>query len=153
MATLAKQGGGTLVVPPGIWLTGPIQLCSQLELHLERGALIQFSRDYNLYPLTVINLKGEREVDSTSPISGENLENVAITGEGILDGGGDAWRPLKKNKIGESDWKALVKSGGVLNEKGDVWYPSHDVITGEKLAELRASASVSAPQNAPTHRL
>ena len=153
VAKLVKQGGGTLVVPPGIWLTGPIQLCSQLELRLERGALIQFSHDYNLYPLTVINLKGEREVDSTSPISGENLENVAITGEGILDGGGDAWRPLKKNKIGESDWKALVKAGGVLNEKGDVWYPSHDVITGEKLAEkLRKDNSLVLADYEPAHQ-
>ena len=82
-AALAEKGGGKLIVPPGIWLTGPIKLCSNLDLHLERGALIQFSRDYKLYPLTVIDLKGEREVDSTSPISGENLENAAITGDGI----------------------------------------------------------------------
>ena len=91
---LSEKGGGKLVVPPGLWLTGPIRMRSHINLHLERGALIQFSGDYTLYPLTIIDMKGEKEVDSLSPISGENLENVAITGSGILDGGGDAWRRL-----------------------------------------------------------
>ena len=78
-AALADQGGGQLIVPPGIWLTGPIKLRSNINLHLERGALIQFSGDWKLYPLTVIDLNGEQEIDSTSPISGEKLENIAIT--------------------------------------------------------------------------
>jgi hypothetical protein len=39
----AKSGGGRVVVPEGIWLTGPIQLKSNIDLHLERGAVIQFS--------------------------------------------------------------------------------------------------------------
>jgi polygalacturonase len=152
-AALAGKGGGTLVVPPGIWLTGPIKLRSHTELHVERGALIQFFADYHLYPLVVIDLKGEKEVDSVSPISGVNLENIAITGEGIIDGGGDAWRPLKKDKLGDRDWKALVKSGGVLNEKGDTWYPSRDVITGEKLVEkLRGENSLKLEDYEPAHQ-
>src|ERR1051325_8514303 len=44
ITALAKKGGGKLVVPAGIWFTGPIKLQSHVELHLERGALIQFSR-------------------------------------------------------------------------------------------------------------
>ena len=63
-------------------------------------------------------MKGEKTVDSTSPISGIGLENVAITGEGIIDGGGDAWRPVKKEKIPDPDWKALVASGGVVDPRG-----------------------------------
>ena len=152
-AALAEKGGGKLVVPPGIWLTGPIKLHSNTDLHLERGAVIKFSGDWKLYPLTVIDMKGEKEIDSISPISGENLENVAITGEGIIDGGGDAWRPLKKGKMGESDWKALVKSGGVLNEKSDTWYPSREVMTGEKLAEsLRKAGSLNLADYEPAHQ-
>ena len=150
---LAEKGGGKLIVPSGIWLTGPIKFRNQTELHLERGALIQFSRDYKLYPLMVIDLKGEKEVDSTSPISGENLENVAITGEGIIDGGGDAWRPLKKDKLGDRDWKALVKSGGVLNEKADTWYPSREVMAGEKIVEkLRKENSLKPEDYEPAHQ-
>lgn len=152
-AALAEKGGGRLVVPPGLWLTGPVQLRSHVNLQLERGALIQFSRDWKLYPLTVADLKGEQEVDSTSPISGLNLESVAITGEGILDGGGDAWRPLKKGKLGDSDWKALVKSGGVLNEKGDTWYPGRAVLNGGKrVASLRAAGSLKLAEYEPAHQ-
>jgi polygalacturonase len=152
-AALAEKGGGKLVVPPGIWLTGPIKLRSNTELHLERGALIKFSGDFNLYPLKVINLKGEKEVDSTSPISGENLESVAITGGGILDGGGDAWRPVKKSKLLEGEWKDLVKSGGVLSERGDTWFPSKEVMTGEKLVTgLRKSGSLKLEDYEPAHQ-
>ncbi len=134
-AALAEKGGGKLVVPPGLWLTGPIKFRSRTELHVERGALIQFSGDHKLYPLMIIDLKGEKEVDSVSPIFGENLEDVAITGEGILDGGGDAWRPFKKSKLNEGEWKKLLKSGGVLNDKGDIWYPSREAMDGGKLVE------------------
>jgi polygalacturonase len=152
-AALADQGGGELNVPPGIWLTGPIKLRSNVNLHLERGALIQFSGDYQMYPLTVIDMKGEREVDSTSPIFGVDLENVAITGDGIIDGGGAAWRPLKKDKLGERDWAALVKSGGVVNEKGDTWYPSRAVMAGEKIVEpLRKAGSLKLEDYEPAHQ-
>jgi polygalacturonase len=154
LADLAAKGGGKLIVPPGIWLSGPIQLRSHTELHIERGALIQFSGDYKLYPLTVINLKGEKEVDSTSPIWGQNLEDVAITGGGVLDGGGDAWRMVKKNKLTDGEWKALVKSGGVVNEKGDGWFPSREVMDGGKTLEhLRASGSLNPADYEPIHQV
>jgi len=150
---LEKKGGGRLVVPPGIWLTGPIKLRSRTDLHLERGALIKFSGDFNLYPLVVIDLKGEKEVDSTSPISGQNLENVAITGDGIIDGGGDAWRPIKKNKLLEGEWRDLLKTGGVLNEKGDTWFPSKEVMSGEKIVKaLRKSGSIKLEDYEPAHQ-
>jgi len=50
IAALAEKGGGRLIIPPGLWLTGPIGLKSHVELHLEEGALVQFSSDYSLYP-------------------------------------------------------------------------------------------------------
>jgi polygalacturonase len=152
-AALAERGGGRLIVPPGIWLTGPIKFRSQTELHVDHGALIKFSGEFKLYPLTVIDVKGEKEVDSISPISGENLENVAITGEGIIDGGGDAWRPIKKSKLSDSDWRDLIKSGGVLNEKADTWYPSRDVMNGEKVVSaLRKSGSMKLEDYEPGHQ-
>lgn len=152
-ASLAENGGGELVVPPGIWLTGPVKLRSNINLHLERGALIQFSGDWKLYPLTVFDIKGEKEVDSLSPISGQNLENVAITGEGIIDGGGDAWRPLKQGKLSDGEWKALVKSGGVLDEKGTTWFPSREVMIGGKIVEaLRKENSLNLEDYEPVHQ-
>ena len=153
IATLAEKGGGKLIVPPGFWLTGPIKLCSKIDLHLERGALIQFSRNYKLFPLALVNMRGEKEVAAVSPISGENLEDVAITGEGIIDGGGDAWRPVKKEKLTESDWRALVKSGGVLNAQGDMWWPSRQAMEGEKLVEsLRKAGSLRPADYEPAHQ-
>ena len=153
IAALSKKGGGELLVPPGIWLTGPIRLCSNLNLHLERGALIKFSGDFNLYPLTVIDMKGEKEVESTSPIFGQFLENVGITGEGIIDGGGDAWRPVRKEKLTESDWRSLVNSGGVLSPKGDTWWPSAEAMAGEKIVEqLRTNGSVNLADYEPYHQ-
>jgi polygalacturonase len=153
IAALSEKGGGELDIPPGIWLTGPIKLRSNINLHLERGSLLKFSGDYKLYPLTVIDMKGEKEVDSVSPISGQNLENVAITGEGIIDGGGDAWRPVKKTKMADDDWKALVKSGGVLNERGDTWWPSREAMAGEKIVEqLRKNNSLELKDYEPAHQ-
>lgn len=133
IGSLSKQGGGTLTVPAGIWLTGPIQMKSNINLHLDSGALIQFSGDYELYPLMILDTKGEKRVITTSPIYGTDLENVAITGQGIIDGAGDAWRPVKKGKLTEGQWKSLVRSGGVLNENGDMWWPSQKAMDGDKL--------------------
>ena len=149
IASLAKEGGGRLVFPPGIWLTGPIRLQSNIELHLEAGALVQFSSDYKLFPLTVLDVKGEKEVDSTSPIFGENLENIAITGRGIMDGAGDAWRPVKKGKLTENRWKTLIKSG--VND-GSTWYPSREAQEGDKLAEkLKKDGSLKLADYEPAH--
>ncbi|HUA38807.1 MAG TPA: glycoside hydrolase family 28 protein [Candidatus Sulfopaludibacter sp.] len=153
IAALAEKGGGTLDVPPGIWLTGPIRLRSSINLHLETGTLIQFSGDFQLYPLTIIDLKGEKEVDSTSPLSGENLENVAITGTGILDGGGDAWRPVKREKLTDREWKTLIQSGGVLDPTGDTWWPSRDAMTGaQRVARLHRNDSLNLPDYEPAHQ-
>lgn len=150
---LSEKGGGRLVVPPGIWLTGPIRLRSKIDLHLERGAVIQFSRDFHLYPLTVFDIKGEKSIESMSPIFGQDLEDVAITGDGIIDGGGDAWRPLKKEKASDIEWRAFVKSGGVVSDKGDTWYPSREVMDGFKKVEaLRKSHSLDLSEYEPAHQ-
>ena len=48
---LAQKGGGKLIVPQGVWFTGPITLKSNINLHIEKGGIILFSADINLYPL------------------------------------------------------------------------------------------------------
>ncbi len=142
ISSLAEKSGGRLVIPPGIWLTGPIRLQSNIELYLELGALLQFTRDYRQFPLVVLDVKGEKEVQSISPISGENLENIAITGHGVIDGAGDAWRPVKKAKLTEGEWKTLTRSGGVVAESGEIWWPSREALAGDKLVkQLRAAKS------------
>jgi polygalacturonase len=132
----SKNGGGKVIVPAGIWLTGPIYLKSNINLYLEKGALIQFTTDVNEYPIVESNWEGYAQYRCASPIMGKNLKNIAITGNGIIDGAGQVWRPVKKFKLTENEWKALVKSGGVIDKKGDTWWPSKEA--------LEASTIVSA---------
>ena len=129
---LSKQGGGHLDVPAGIWLTGPITLKSNIDLHLDKNAVILFSSDKTLYPIIETSFEGLDTRRCTSPINAYREKNISITGEGVIDGSGDAWRPLKKSKVTSSQWKEKVASGGVLNDKGNTWYPSEDYVLGER---------------------
>jgi len=133
---VSKKGGGKIIVPRGIWLTGPITLKSNIEIYTESGAIIVFSTDKSLYPLVETNFEGFNTYRCTSPINGRNLENIAITGKGVIDGSGEAWRAVKKEKLTDSQWKKLVASGGLLGENGKTWYPSQQFINGEKVAEM-----------------
>ena len=110
---LAEKGGGHLIVPAGVWFTGPIVLKSNIDLHLEKGAVILFSPDVDLYPLVETVFEGLDTRRCQSPVSGRNLENVAITGEGAIDGNGHYWRPLKREKVTEGVWKQTIARGGV----------------------------------------
>jgi DNA sulfur modification protein DndE len=126
----AKSGGGTVLVPKGFWLTGPIRLKSNVNLHLAEGAVIQFSNNTDHYPLVQTNWEGLEAIRAHSPIYGADLENIAITGNGILDGAGEAWRPVKKNKLTPPEWEQLVNSGGFPNENKDTWYPTERALKG-----------------------
>lgn len=110
----ASHGGGTVIIPAGLWLTGPIEMKSNINLHADKGALVIFSRNHDDYASST----GSKPV---SPIHGENLTNIAITGDGIFDGSGDTWRPVKKVKTTASQWNDLVSSGGTV--KDDTYYP------------------------------
>ncbi|MFH6998766.1 glycoside hydrolase family 28 protein [Flavobacterium sp. FlaQc-57] len=132
---VSKKGGGKVIIPPGIWLTGPIILKSNLELHAQTGALIKFSTDKTLYPIIETSFEGLNTWRCISPIYGKNLENIAFTGNGVWDGSGEAWRQVKKSKLTDEQWKKFVASGGVLNEKKDSWYPSEQYLKGAKGAD------------------
>jgi len=127
----AEAGGGTVVVPAGTWLTGPIKLESNVNLHLERGALVQFSSRFEDFPL-IKGLDGKsKRYQVAPPISGYRLTNIAITGEGIIDGAGDAWRPVKKDKLTARQWGKLTASGGTVAPDGSTWWPSKEAMQGE----------------------
>ncbi len=135
----AARGGGRVVVPPGLWLTGPIVLRSRIDLHLERGALVIFTPQRSEYPLEASEYEGGAGLRCRAPLSGQGLEDVAITGEGIFDGSGQVWRPVKKSKMTAGQWQTLVESGGVLGPAGDIWWPSAGARDGrETLARIRA---------------
>ena len=129
---IASQGGGTVHVPSGVWLSGPIEFKSNINLHLDAGALILFSPDYELYPLIKTSFEGLETRRCQSPVSGRNLENIAITGQGVINGSGQAWRPLKKAKVTDAHWRKVTTSGGVLKDP-NFWFPTEGALTGEKL--------------------
>ncbi|WP_461790613.1 glycoside hydrolase family 28 protein [Pedobacter sp.] len=128
-----KKGGGVVVVPKGLWITGPIELKSNVNLHLQKNAILQFTRDFNQYPLVKSNWEGLPQMRNQSPLWAINQTNIAVTGYGIIDGGGDAWRMVKKSKLTETQWKTLVASGGVLSEDKKTWYPSQKSLEGSKI--------------------
>jgi polygalacturonase len=137
---VAAKGGGRVVIPPGLWRTGPIVLKSRVALHAERGALVQFSDNRDDYPLIETYYEGRTAWRCQSPLSGRDLEDVALTGEGVFDGAGEVWRPVKKEKLTARQWDQLVASGGVVNQRGVIWYPSAAALAGNEGGEGRRAS-------------
>lgn len=131
----SQKGGGIVQVPSGLWLTGPIVLKSGVNLNLAAGATLLFTSDKSQYPLVKANWEGFPQMRNQSPISAENARDIAITGKGIIDGNGDAWRAVKKEKLTESQWKKRIASGGVLSKDGRMWMPSESYARGDALKD------------------
>ncbi|HMK19213.1 MAG TPA: glycoside hydrolase family 28 protein [Chitinophagaceae bacterium] len=130
---LSKKGGGVVLIPSGLWLTGPVVLKNNINLHLAAGATLLFTADKNEYPLVEANWEGLPQMRNQSPISATNASNIAITGNGIIDGNGDGWRMVKKDKLNETQWKKLIESGGLVSEDKKTWYPSEKTLKGSKM--------------------
>ncbi|MBP1222596.1 glycoside hydrolase family 28 protein [Flavobacterium sp. 1355] len=86
----AKNGGGKVVVPSGKYLTGPIHLESNINLHLEDQAEILFSTNSKEYPLVHTSWEGTELMNYSPLIYAKNKTNVAITGKGTLNGQADS---------------------------------------------------------------
>lgn len=123
---LSNLGGGTVIVPKGIWLTGPITLKSNINLHLEKGAFITFDKNPEEYPVILTDYEGQPRLRAVSPIHAFDEENIAITGDGVIDGNGHEWRPLKKFKITNKQWEARKEKSPyfIETEEGGIWYPT-----------------------------
>ena len=130
---MTKKGGGVVLVPSGLWLTGPVVLKNNINLHLASGSTLLFTKDQNEYPLIEGNFEGLPQMRNQSPISATGATNIGITGKGILDGNGDGWRAVKSDKLTASQWKKLVASGGIVSEDGKTHYPSASFVKGTKM--------------------
>ncbi len=133
ITAVSKKGGGVVFVPAGLWLTGPVVIKSNVNLHLAQGATLLFTADKSQYPLVAANWEGLPQMRNQSPVSATDAVNIAITGKGIIDGNGDPWRAVKSDKLTASQWKKLVASGGVLSEDKKTWYPSESFMKGSKM--------------------
>ncbi len=109
IAECSKKGGGRVVVPAGVWLTGAIELKSNVDLHVVKGATLKFATTREAY-LPVVHTRWEgMELMHLSPlIYAYEQTNIAVTGEGTLDGQGRLffWK-----------WHGNPRYGGNSDEK------------------------------------
>src|SRR5215510_16552250 len=83
----SSAGGGRVVVPAGRFLTGPVHLESNVNLHVSRGATLAFTRDTKAYlPAVLTRFEGTELMNYSPLIYAFEQENIAVTGEGTLDG-------------------------------------------------------------------
>lgn len=120
LSHLSQKGGGHLIVPSGIWLTGPISMRGNIDLHLEKDAIVLFSPDKSLFPVITAD-QGTSGTMRTPPVFARDISNFSITGEGVFDGNGEYWRPYKRFKVSDAEWKKLQR----LQLKEDTLYGSH----------------------------
>lgn len=87
----AERGGGTVTIPPGRYLTGTLNFRDNITLHLEAGATLLGSQDPADYPITPNRWEGMEQQTFAPLLAGNGLENIAITGRGVIDGQGNFW--------------------------------------------------------------
>jgi len=98
IAACSNAGGGRIVVPPGEYLTGPIHLKSNVDLHVSKEATIRFVQDPKRYlPVVPTRWEGVECMNYSPFLYADREQNIAITGEGVLDGQADCehWWPWK----------------------------------------------------------
>jgi len=124
-----KSGGGTVLVPEGEWLTGAIRMESNVHLHLEKGAELRFSPDARDYlPVCLVRVQGVTCYNYRPMLGGEEADNIAVTGEGILNGQGEHFWQWANNRTGLDDscWN-----------KNRAGYTSKDRVYGTEEASIR----------------
>lgn len=97
-----QAGGGTVYVPAGDFLTGPIELSSNMTLYLEAGSRLLFSSDPADYPVVESRWEGIQRKVYMSCVYAANAENVAVEGGGVIDGCGGSW--WSAHKAGNLDY-------------------------------------------------
>ncbi len=109
-------GGGVVLIPAGTWLTGPITLKSNVNLHVAEGATVRFSTDYNEYNNTVVTRWEGVDCHNLHPlIYANDATNIGLTGKGILDGQGDNehwWFMKGKKRYGYQEGMLSQADGG-----------------------------------------
>jgi polygalacturonase len=136
IAACHSAGGGRVIVPAGKYVTGPIHLKSNINLHVAKGAVIMFSRDPAAYlPLVYTRWEGVECMNYSAQIYADQVENVAITGAGTLDGQADCahWWPWKgRVNCGWRDGDVNQAAGRArLFDMGDRDVPVEERLFGE----------------------
>jgi polygalacturonase len=110
-----NRNGGTVYIPPGKYITGPIELISNLVLYIDSGAVLEFPVEE--LPFTEGRHQGIECITPVPLIGGKDLKNVTITGRGLLTTDHPGWMEIKGRSPGSAagpNWAKLLKS---LKEK------------------------------------
>ena len=124
-----QAGGGVVRFAAGTYLTGAVKLRSNVGLHLEKGATLLFSTDPSDYPVVLTRWEGTECMNYSGLIYGQGVHDVAITGEGTIDGQGKAWW----GDFRKGSWAAMKK----LRELGETTDDPKQRVFGTREAGLR----------------
>ncbi|MGC8571117.1 MAG: glycoside hydrolase family 28 protein [Caldivirga sp.] len=128
-----ESGGGIVYIPPGRYVSRNIILKSNVTLFLDHDAIWSFSTDYKSYPIIETRREGIHHCGVMPLIFGKDVKNVKIMGEGVFNGQGYAWWPIRRSRVNEDQWKKLIESGGVVDEERGVWWPTRNALEGERV--------------------
>lgn len=115
-----EAGGGTVLVPAGVWRTGPIHFRSGVNLHIAEGAELHFSDEFADYLPEVFTRWEGMECWNYSPlIYAVDCEKIALTGAGTLFGHGEKWHPWKKTQVavGAEELNVLCAQGAPVEQR------------------------------------
>ncbi len=117
----SNEGGGRVVIPEGTWLTGPITMKSNVNLHLSEGATLLFTDDLSKYPLVLTRWEGMDCWNYQPMVYAYEQKNIAISGKGTIDGGAmneNWWRMCGAKKFG---WEEGIISQRIGRPKLMEW--------------------------------
>ena len=99
IAACSKKGGGRVIVPSGTFITGAITLLSHVNLVVEKDAVLKFAFEPDLYPIVPTRWEGIDCRNLSPCIYAYKQTDIAVTGEGTIDGSGanDTWWPWNGN--------------------------------------------------------
>jgi len=136
ISACSRAGGGRVLVPEGEFLTGAIHLKSNVNLHVSKNATIRFDRDPMKYlPVVFTRWEGMELMSYSAFIYAFGQRNIAITGEGVIDGQADCdhWWPWKGRP--GCGWKRgdpeQTKARRLLYEMVEKGTPVKDRVFGE----------------------
>ncbi len=121
IAECSEAGGGRVVVPAGVWHTGPLTLLAGVDLHIAEDAVLLFTNDLSQYPIVITRWEGMDCYNYQPMIYAYRQDDIAITGKGTIDGGGtvdDWWAMCGAVKYG---WHEGIVSQRIGRPQLGIW--------------------------------
>lgn len=104
----ATNGGGVVVIPPGIYLSGAIFLKQDVDLRIDKNGVLKGTTNMDDYPAVATRWEGEERQWTSALVNAFDLHNFTLSGEGMIDGSGEKWVELNRDK------KLVVSAGQVV---------------------------------------